>query len=167
MGRWGHRNVDSDAAEIFFEEDYAPRFLKTHDHDQAWGYYYREWSRLPARTQDEYGVEYLLAVLELWLWEGAREEALRSHGAHLLELVGEEGPRLTRQHPGFLHACAVHALAQLAECEPAPQTCAQALTLVDWSLEAIRRLGLFGGPQSKDGKAAARSLRKLKRDLEG
>lgn len=164
MGRWGPKCIDCDASGEFFE-DYAARFARGKRHDATWAYFHREWSRLPPQTQDDYGVEYLLAVIELWLWARTRAEVLRSQQAHLLEAIGEHGPRLNAQHPGLIHAQCVYALAQFEQQSPSAQTRARALELIDWNVDAITRLGLYGGPQSADGKAARRSLSKLKRAL--
>tara|TARA_R110002072_G_scaffold91391_4_gene203921 strand:- start:251 stop:769 length:519 start_codon:yes stop_codon:yes gene_type:complete len=167
MGRYGSRNFDSDASAEFFEDAYAGRFLKARDHNAAWSYFYREWSRLPPATQDSYGVEYLLGVIELWRWEPMRAELIESEGAAVVAAIGEEGPRLNAKHPGFLAACSLYALRQFAHQEPSPETRAQALELIAWSRGAIKRLGHFGGPGSKDAARMQRSLRKLEKALAG
>jgi len=167
MGRYGSRNFDSDASAEFFEDAYAGRFLKARDHNAAWSYFYREWSRLPPATQDQYGVEYLLGVIELWLWEPMRSEQIESEGQAVVEAVVEEGPRLNAKHPGFLAASSLYALGQFAHQEPTPETRARALELIAWSRDSIRRLGHFGGPGSKDAARVRRSLRKLEQALGG
>lgn len=165
MGRYGSRNFDSDSSAEFFEDAYAQRFLKTQDHEAAWGYFHREWSRLSSATQDDYGVEYLLGVIELWVWEPLRAEQLEHQGAALVEAVGAEGPRLNSKHPGFMAASALYALTHFADAAPSPSTRAQALELIEWSRESIKRLGLFGGPGSKGAARVRRNLKKLEREL--
>jgi predicted DNA-binding WGR domain protein len=167
MGRWGAKNIDSDGSRIFLEEDYAPRFLKARDHNTAWGYFFKEWSRLPAKTQDTYGVEYLLGVIELWVWDTLRARVLATQRELVTEYIEEHGPQVNSKHPSFLYARLIFALAQLAQQAPSAGTKEHALQLIDWNREAIRRLGLFGGPQSKGGKAASCSLRKLQQALGG
>jgi hypothetical protein len=165
MGRYGSNNFDSDASAEFFEDAYAARFLKTRDHDVAWGYFYREWSRLPTSTKDEYGVEYLLGVIELWLWEPLRAKQLEREGEALVEAIGEEGPRLNAKHSGFLAASSLFALARFGDQEPSAETRERARELVQWSRDSIKRLGLFGGPGSKDAARMRRTLKKLERGL--
>lgn len=165
MGRYGARNFESDASAEFFEDAYAARFLKVEDHDRAWGYFYREWSRLPAETQDEYGVEYLLGVLELWLWDDLRADQIQHELDFLADAISEAGPRINGKHPGFMASRSLFALSRFEERGPNPETRAQALELIAWSRAAIPRLGHYGGPGSRDAGRAQRSLKKLERSL--
>ncbi len=162
MGRFGSRNIDSDAAAIFFEEAYAARSLRTGDPNATWEFFFDEWSRLAPDQQDAQGVEHLLGVIELWLWDAERDAVAATHTDHVAEAIAEHGPRIDGKHPGFLHTRALFALAQLARQRPTPRTRRRAGELIDWSRDAIRRLGYFGGPGGKSGRAVARSLRRLR-----
>lgn len=167
MGRWGPKNIESDASGIFLECDYAPRFLKARDHAKAWDYFFDEWSRYPAETQDECGVEHLLSVIELWVWEDLRAAQVELQRRFVSDSVEEHGPLVNTKHPGFLHSRLLYALAQLGQQAPSARTKERAIQLIDWNSEAVRRLEFFGGPQSKGGQAALRSLRKLRKALAG